>query len=693
MARRSAKPRRTRESASTNAAPVATTPAEPPAVKTPYLSARRAALIAAALLSLQYGLAASSLVRENPTVDEVAHMPAGLSYWQRGTFRLYPHNPPLVKLVAALPVYLASPVSEPLYTVAAWTGSSPSQADFGQLFAALNADRYFELFTRARLLMPLFATIGGVVIYLWSSRLYGKAGGLLSLALWCFCPNILAHCRLVTSDVGATSLGVAATYLFRRYTLAPTWRRAAAAGIALGLAELTKFSLLTLYVIWPAIWLLNESLTGSREGRLTRVTRAVAHGAFIVVLSILVIDAGYGFEGVGTPLGKFDFASRGLLTRPGVTPRSSPNQLLQLSWKHRVNRFRDTPLADLPCPLPRYYMLGSDEQKIEVDGLPIRWFDPSHPDPDEITGYPVYLNGDLRRHGWWYYYLDTLAYKVPEGTWILVALSLFRLVESRRSRAEWVDELTLLIVPATVLGAMSFLTDICLGLRYILPIFPYLFIGAGKVVPWAAAHPRPTRRLAQALIALSVGLTAAATVSIHPHYLAYFNLVSGGPANGPSHLIDSNVDWGQDLVGLREWLRRNAPDEPVGLAYFGQINPSIFRLRNDPIDWFLPPPRPGTMAPMPASPKLAQARIGPAPRPKPGLYAISVNAAYGLPWRYYDQSPTVWFHAWNAFKPGTYSYFRRFRPIARIGGSIYVYRLSEDDVRSLDDVFRPDDAG
>ena len=207
------------------------------------------------LLTLHYVLAASSLLAENPTVDEVVHMPAGITYWQKKTFRLYHHNPPLVKLVAALPVVWANPIMTPAYAQASWRSPDPSPSTFAHTFAFLNADRYFELFRLARLPMPLFSIVGGLAVFAWSRRLYGAPGGLLSLALWVFCPNVLAHARLVTSDVGATALGVAATYVFWRYMLQPSWRWAIAAGVMLGLAQLTKFTMLLLYAVWPFLWL------------------------------------------------------------------------------------------------------------------------------------------------------------------------------------------------------------------------------------------------------------------------------------------------------------------------------------------------------------------------------------------------------------------------------------------------------
>jgi hypothetical protein len=128
--------------------------------------ARVATLLAVSgLLVLHYALAASSLLQENPTVDEVVHMPAGITYWQKGTFRLYHHNPPLVKLVAALPVVWANPVTEPLYQMPSWKSPDPSQTTFSQSFAFRNVERYFELFQLARLMMPLFSIIGGLVVF------------------------------------------------------------------------------------------------------------------------------------------------------------------------------------------------------------------------------------------------------------------------------------------------------------------------------------------------------------------------------------------------------------------------------------------------------------------------------------------------------------------------------------------------
>ncbi len=659
-------------------------PAEAPSQPARVLwTARRTTLVAVGLVALHLVLAWASLAVENPTVDEVLHLPAGISYWQTGSFRLYHHNPPLVKLIAALPVAFGGCATAPLYNTLYWRQDPPNKAGFGHEFAGLNAPRYFEIFFRARLLMPLFSIVGAWAVCAWSRALYGNAAGLLSLALWCLCPNILAHARLITTDVAAASLGVASTYLFWRYLKSPTWRRAAVAGVALGLAELTKFSLILLYGLWPML----AALHWFRPTRpaFAVVLKRAGHALAIVGLSVLAIDACYGFEGVGIPLGTYEFVC-GALTRPARPdePRpSSPDAVTNAAWHFRVNRFRGTPLAALPVPLPKHYVLGFDDQKLEAEGLPRKFTEPNAPNGDEIMGYPTYLDGELSQTSRPDYYLKTLLYKVPEGTWVLIAASFVVLTWSRRARAGWADETTVVAVPLAVLAAMSLFTNIDLGLRYVLPTFPFLFVAAGKCARYAAGCATHWARVRESTaVAAALAATAIATATINPHFLSYFNLAAGGPDHGAEHLIDSNLDWGQDLVGLRAWLAKNAPGERVGIAYFGQINPSIFAARGEGIDWFLPPPAPGTIDDrgLPTRWMLAK-------RPwtlEPGLYAVSASLVKGLPWRVYDadrQAPyQAWFHA--------FSYFGRLRPVAKIGYSIWIYRVDRDDAARLSEMWK-----
>jgi 4-amino-4-deoxy-L-arabinose transferase-like glycosyltransferase len=651
------------------------------------------------LLVTQWSLAVRSLLLENATVDEVVHLPAGVSYWEQGDYRLYPHNPPLIKLLTALPVLAAGAETDALYQAPSWGWADANKAAFAHGFMLLNAPRLMELTTLARLIIPTFAVLGGLVVFDWSRRLWGPWGGLLSLTLWAFCPNILAHSRLVTTDAAATAIGVAATYAFWHYLKRPTWRWVLVAGLMLGIAQLTKFSLLLLFGLWPLLWLIRELTEGGKDGRLRRIGRSLVQGVAMVTICVLIINIGYGFKGIGKPLGSFDFTCKTLTEdrNPPVPAYKEDRDFRSLNLKagvlqFRVNRFRDTPLGVLPVPLPGPYVLGFDDQKLEAEGVPVRAMmlvdDPRGQGISryEISGYPVYLDGALQNRSWWYYYIMTLVYKVPEGTWTLVLLSIVVLPAARRARSAPVDEAALWVVPAVVVLVMSFGTNIAIGLRYVLGIFPYLFIAAGRLAPWAIGlHPRGARALGIGVIAAALSGTVSASLLIHPHYLAYFNWASGGASRGSEHLIDSNLDWGQDLVGLKRWLDENAPGERAGIAYFGQINPETFNLESQAsggprvLDWFLPPVRPGTLPERPAQ------ASGP---PKPGLYAVSASLMRGLPWRVY--LPDRWAPlsaktaedvAGNQY--GAFDYFAELEPIDQVGYSIFLYRVDAEDAKRL----------
>ena len=534
-----------------------------------------------ALGTIHFSLAFDTLRRKTPTVDEVAHLPAGISYLQKNTFKMYRLSPPLARAVpalAALPVEPKMP-----YQLKTWTEHDPSSHwlfAFG--FLAVNGsdpDRYLECFTRARTVIAVWSALTIPFLFWWGNWWFGRWAGWFAALLWTFSPNILAHAGMVTTDLPATSLGLIASLFFARWLDRATWRRAFVAGAWLGLAQLVKFSSLWLYVIWPT-WAILRSFAPGEPG--TAGVRAETRGSTrwprfgwkkggqslaILCISFFVIDVGYRFEGVFTPMDRFHFISR-MLTRPRLPgdgpPHVGSNGGNNKVHQRRVNRFRGSVLGLLPCPLPYHYVAGFDEQKFEADGM-----------------YQMYLRGEFAnatalegaanptgRRGWWYYYVYALAIKVPLSTWWLAAMALFALFRWPRATAG-ASVWPLVLLSAAPLLAMSLLTDINLGLRYVLPIFPFLFLLAGSAV----GPDRP--RWWNALAALAICWNVGAIARIHPHELAYFNELVGGPSNGRFHLIDSNIDWGQDLRGLSRWLDEHPEWRDVRLAYMGTVPPEF----------------------------------------------------------------------------------------------------------------------
>ena len=625
-------------------------------------------------------LATRSLQSETMTVDEPVHLAAGVAYWKTGTFRCYRMSPPLIRLTMAAPVvFLGQPVVEGLFNAPGW---ATRQAELAHKFAALNAPVFFDLATSARLTTLPHFILGGLVIFLWAGRLFGTAGAVVGLTLWAFTPNVLAHARLATTDIPTAALMIAATYAFIRSLDHPSTLRALGVGLALGLALAAKFTTLLLPVLWPLIWLLHRVVKPGVPGSSLRQRLApLARGGLTLTVALVVVNALSLFEGTGQRLGSFEFMSESLTRPRGVADRkygppaiaSIPD--LQVMYDRRINRFKGTPLEHLPVPLPREFVLGFDEQKFETEGIPRAYLDPSATEEDGVIGYPVYLDGELRDTGWSDYYVRALLYKTPESTLLLAVVAVIAPLASPslRRRLPWSEMAMLAVVPAAVLASMTLGTNINIGVRYVLPLVPFACVLMGSLGLWWSLQ---TNRLGRALVggflALGLGGTIAETLTIHPHYLAYFNRVSGGPDRGAEHLIDSNLDWGQDLLNLAVWLESHAPEEPVGLAYFGQIHPNLLNQRPDatPLQWFLPPARPDTTNPLALTYRLPEGPV------QPGWYAVSASLVKGLPWRVYDPagSPVYPSHAAGAH---AFSYFNTIEPVEKIGHSIWIYRLDQ----------------
>jgi len=209
-------------------------------------------LLPAALLLVQAGLLGYGAAVHSPCIDEVGHMAAGLSHWKLGRFDLYHVNPPLVRMVAVVPVLFA----DPKYDWSAYSEAPGSRSEFelGRQFIAANGERSFWFFTWARWACIPFSLLGGYICYRWARDLYGEWSGLLALTLWCFGPNILANGQMITPDMGATALGLTAAYFFWKWLKEPSWSLAILVGLAMGTAELTKTTWILLFALWPLLW-------------------------------------------------------------------------------------------------------------------------------------------------------------------------------------------------------------------------------------------------------------------------------------------------------------------------------------------------------------------------------------------------------------------------------------------------------
>lgn len=560
-------------------------------------------LLVPVLLIIHTGLLVWSATCHSPTLNEPGHLVSGLAHWKFQRFELFRVNPPLVRMVASLPVIAAG-------YEANWSHfneypGARFESSLGRELIEENGERSVWMFTVARWACIPFSLLGGIVCFVWGRQLYGTASGLLSLCLWCFCPSILGHGSLITPDVGATSTFVLACYAFWKWQLKPTIWTALISGGTLGLACLAKStSLVILPIGFVVLWAMKSLQRPDRA-------RTFLQLCLTGFLGLYVIHLGYFFEETFVPLGKFEFISEAL-----AGPKANEGIA--------GNRFRGTTLGHIPVPLPKSYMQGIDIQRRDF----------------ERYGHPSYLRGEWQEKGWWYYYLYGMSVKIPLGTWCMVLWAAFRRGLSLPAEL-WLPPLALLCLVSSQDGFSQ-------HFRYALPVFPFLFIFAGR-----AAHNVTSWRggLCMSLLAW----TMASSLWFFPHGLAYFNELVGGPLGGRWHMIHSSLDWGQDLLCLREWQRQHPEDAPPKMLYFGEYEPAHL----------------GVKYSVPSIDDDQQIKL------EPGWYAISVNYLQGYSFAVSDGNDRLIWIPMNACEK-----LKLRKPDAMAGYSIYLYKIDKSEVES-----------
>ncbi len=634
---------------------------------------RRTNSLAAAMLLIHAFLLGWSATRQSPTRLEPDHLVAGLSHVLLGRFDLFRVNPPLVRTVASIPVAATTPK-------VAWQHYDPSpflraERDVSRAFFRANGSRALRLITLARWACIPFSLFGAYFCFRWACQLYGNAAGLTAEALWCFCPYVLGHATLITSDAQAAAVALVAGYAFWLWLSKPNWNRVLVAGLTLGLAELCKYSLLVLYPLWIALWLLRR-LSERRRVSGRQWQREAIQLSTAIALSILAINIGYGFEGSLQRLGSFRFQSQ-MLT--GV-------QSLEEVPPEGANRFAGTWVGKLPVPLPLNMVQGIDRQRYDFE-----------------RGFPSYLRGRWQKHGWWYYYLYALAIKIPLGTWCLVTLAAGVTIFGRDDSTSWRDELVVLAPFVVILILVSSQTGFSIHSRYAIPALPFLFVWTSKVARALEARPCPRspsswgrgairwlrnrrRPVVAALFISSLIWSIGSSLAVYPHSLSYFNelaavlptpaetsypkradetagnngvlssfarALSAGPRNGPRHLLNSNIDWGQNYMQLRDWLDSHPDVKLDGLAYYG--SPAMTAI----IPAISPPPIGVPRNKQRGDFDRSDARHG----PKPGWYALSLKYIYS--------------------RDRNFRYFLGVEPVAMAGYSIHVYHITLEDANRM----------
>lgn len=572
----------------------------PPAWQT-----RALAILLLLLIPIQALTAAAQL---SPTFDEGSKLASGYAYLITGRFHSGWEHPPLAKQLAALPILVVKrQVPSDIYE---WNRNFqwPDQ------LATPAVDDIDQLFLWARLPVALLTMVLGWVVYRWAKDLFGSGAGVLALFILAFDPAVLAMGGLVNSDIAVATFVALTLYCLWRLVHQPTRRNILWAGLAFGLAQLSKFSALILvplicllvFLAWliPAL----SQRFGYRfpSGQYPQRTLAWYAGSVLGILAIgaLVVWAGYRFE---------------VSSLDSIKPRGDMKEF----WlPDRVPEPCRDLIRNFPLLAPMYFKgLGK--------AFSHSW-----------TGHPAFLAGKYSDTGWWYYFPVAFVLKTPLPTLLLLGLGLFTSIRSIRHDRTWCCNDLYLLLSASVYAVSSLFVNINIGYRHLLPLLTLLFVLVGRL----ATAFRRRGWLAGLIVVLCVWL-AIESVGIWPNYLAYFNQLAGGPANGYRWLADSNLDWGQDLRNLKAYMDQHGLQR-VKLSYFGSVSPSFYGIEYDCLPSVGVQPREGC-------PREAEVEI------EPGVYVISATNLQGV--FLHDRDAFVW--------------FRNREPTARIGYSLFVYDI------------------
>lgn len=504
------------------------------------------ALLAAAAVFIFCTLWFQQVIRSAWCNDESAHIPAGLYHLETGRMDAYRVNPPLPRMIAALPLLIDRPNIRWHYWISPFTRS---EYRFADEWVRENASALPRQLFLARSTVLVFFAIGLWAIVRWAYRLYGTPAAWLAGAMWALSPDVICHSAVVAPDLPAAATGLLAVYLFWDWlgqVQRPfPWGVAAAVGFAI----LCKFSWLFLLVALPVItlaydlWLRRQTkaVAAAPTTQTIRCSRwSVLRDSLQLIgsfsLSILLINWCYGFDGTGTRLGDFRFISKSLAGSNIETGSTG-------------NRFTDTSLSWLPTPLPSEMIRGIDCVKWEYE-----------------RGLPCYLSGAWQHRGWWYFHIYAMAVKIPLGYWCLIGIGFISSVwqwsrRGTRFPREWLP----CVMAALFLAQISAPTGFTHHVRYVLPLYAFLFLIASRVM---AILPHK----------LAVGLAVTCllgTVCFHATHLGlahtFFNPLGGGPNNGWHHLSYSNVDWGQSTYRMVDWVKEHPEQRPMVVLFHSSL--------------------------------------------------------------------------------------------------------------------------
>jgi len=586
------------------------------------MSNRLSNIIAFCFLIFLFLIAVFSMRDDSLTMDEVAHLPAGYSYLTQKDMRLNPEHPPLIKDLSAIPLLFIKDIKFPS-EIKDWKDDVNGQWGFGYNFLYQNGNPVDKMIFWARIPMILVLILLGIYVFRWARELFGNKTAVLSLFLFSFSPTFIAHGRLVTTDVGAATGAFIALYYFVKFLKSNSNLNLIKSGIALGLAELVKFSLILLL---PTFAILVFCWAIARSFYFRQFLKNLIHYGLLFILILVVayvlVWLFYQFHTWNYPPERQARDTDFILTS---FPLKSLSKLL--IWMAQKPILR--PMAQ--------YLLGLFMIFQRAAG-----------------GNTTYFLGEVSAAGWKTYFPVVYAIKEPLAFHILLIIALLHtswLIKRPFWQQPWqriklwlsyrFSEFAMLVF-IVIYWLTSLSSNLNIGVRHLLPVFPFtILLVSSVIIQWLKS---PFSKIKKPLLFLLLLWQLASVIFIYPHFLAYFNEIAGGPDQGYVLTVDSNLDWGQDLKRLTKWVEENKINN-IYVDYFGGGDAKYY-LKEKFLPWS------GTN--------------NPSELPKGSYLAVSATFLQGG-----RGEPVPGFNQ----NHGYYLWLNQYTPLTTIGHSIFVYHI------------------
>ena len=475
---------------------------------------------------------------QSMTYDEPAHIIAGVDAWRHGRFEHWNDHPPLGRLWLTLPI-------RDLDSQFVWR-----QMPNGYRVESMQPLPE-EMAARTRPMNTLLGIFLGLALWFATRRLFSEGAANVALTLFAFTPSLIANFSVVTTDGIGTLFIFLVSYQLVRWRHRPGWLQTVLLGLALGGLLLAKFYAPPLVLLALVLMLVLKP-----EGAALRPSQWNWKPTLAaLVLALVTLWAGYFFHVSHFKVGD------------GQVTATFPNRGLK-TWATKSHL-----RLNVVVPAGEFFEGLRDVAMSNKRGRSAWFFG------------KIYPTGGIKL-----YYPAAIVLKWPT---VLLALVLATLLMGVRKVCRAPADLLVMCAFAAVFLFFAIQSKYDIGERHILPLYPFALLIAGSIWEHVVALKArigteiPTwwgpKRINYNIIALLLVLVlnAADALRAAPDYLTYFNVMVR-PQNSWRYLTDSNLDWGQGLIAVRDYELKH-PGESIKLAYFGSVNPALYGVRATPL--------------------------------------------------------------------------------------------------------------